>query len=219
MSATIPLAVLADVYGFLGNSLLKPMTQTAAVGIDPTFWKSFPGFGDQSVGEAVAECARYAEQAAAQGEDAVERAAVEYTRLFVGPPSPAAAPWETLYRSADATVGFGEPTFEMKRILREAGLELQNENRQYEDHMGIELLYLSTRCAALAGSVGGAAAVGGDELDPSELLDFIDRHPLAWIGAFRARVAQAYPDGYFAALLGLAESVLAWHANVLRSRG
>lgn len=219
MSSIIPWNDLADVYGFLGNSLLKPMTQTAAVGIDPAFWKSLPDFGDQSIGEAVAECARCAEQTAAHGEDAVGRVAVEYTRLFVGPPSPAAAPWETMYRSENVTVGFGEPTFEMKRILREAGLQLQNENRQYEDHMGIELLYLSTRCTVLAGLADGAAATGGDASGSPDVLSFVEQHPLAWIGAFRARVAQAYPDGYFAALLGLAESVLAWHANVLRNGG
>ena len=41
MSINIPWSDLADVYGFIGNSLLKPMTQTADAGIDPGFWASF----------------------------------------------------------------------------------------------------------------------------------------------------------------------------------
>ncbi|WP_417144556.1 TorD/DmsD family molecular chaperone [Raoultibacter massiliensis] len=230
MAANIPWSDLADVYGFIGNSLLKPMTQTATVGIDPGFWGSFPDFGNDGIAEAVAGCRRYAEASvacAAGGKDPVERVSVEYTRLFIGPPSPAAPPWETMYRSENVTVGFGEPTFEMKRLLREAGLELSNENHQYEDHMGIELLYLSTRCASLGSSVEyGSDEIDGEVVgapDPADsdvraALDFIERHPLGWIGAFRDRVARAYPDGYFVAVLGLAERVLMWHAGLARDR-
>lgn len=86
---------LAEAYGFLGNSLLKPMSQTAAVGIDPEFWAAFPDFGDAGVKGAIARCERYAEGArsyAENGGDAVERVSVEYTRLFVGPPSPPRRP-------------------------------------------------------------------------------------------------------------------------------
>ena len=31
-----------DMLAFIGNSLLKPMTQTQPVGLDPLFWKSLP---------------------------------------------------------------------------------------------------------------------------------------------------------------------------------
>ena len=216
MSAIIPWRDLAEVYGFIGNSLLRPMTQTARVGVDPDFWDAFPSFGDPAIRDAVMECARHADRASAlknDGGDPVEAASVEYTRLFVGPPSPAAPPWETMYRSKSATVGFGEPTFEMRRILREAGLELSNENRQYEDHMGIEILYLSTRCAAIGEATEDAEVEGADE---QAALGFIEDHPLAWIGSLRERVVNTHPDGYFAALLALAEAVLSWHAGLVR---
>ncbi len=223
MSINIPWSDLADVHGFIGNSLLKPMTQTADAGIDPGFWASFPDFGDASIREAIARCRRFAEQAASHvsnGEDVVLRVSVEYTSLFIGPPSPAAPPWETMYRSDHATVGFGNPTFEMRRILRESGLELSNENNQYEDHMGIELLYLSTQCASSWLAAGGEPreASGAADSNALAVLGFIAGHPLDWIGGFRERIAQTHPDGYFAVLLGLAESVLTWHANVLRTR-
>lgn len=143
MARDLPWKTFSEAYGFLGNSLLKPMTQTPTIGLDPTFWEAFPTFGDDAVAESVAACASFAQAA---GEDDVEGVAVEYTRLFVGPPSPAAPPWETLYRAEGATVGFGEATFQMRALLRDAGLELSNENHQYEDHMGIELLYLCEMC-------------------------------------------------------------------------
>ena len=194
---------LADALAFTGNSLLKPMTQTATVGLDPAFWDAFPSLGSEAVAAAAAACgaraAAFAARAEAAGKDAVERCAVEYTKLFVGPPKPAVAPWETMYREGGAdAVGFGQATVEMRALLREAGLELHNENRQYEDHMGIELLYLSELCRRAAAGEAEAGAASA----------FVDEHPLSWVEAFRTAVAEAAPEGYFDTLLGLVRELL-----------
>lgn len=218
----------AEAHAFVGNSLLKPMTQTAPAGIDPAFWEAFPAFGDAGVAAAAASCGRAAAaiaERAGSAEAAIERVAVEYTHLFVGPPSPAAPPWETFYRGGEAggaTVGFGEATFEMRRLLREAGLELRNENRQYEDHLGIELLYLSELCRRQAQEVGECGA-GNAEPAGSRAVEaaapavraFIEQHPLAWIDALHSRIAQERPDGYFAPLLALEQELLALQRNRL----
>lgn len=214
MSAEIPWGDLAKAYGFLGNSLLKPMSQTATIGIDPGFWAEFPDFDDAGIRGAIVRCGRYADGArsyAENGGDAVERVSVEHTRLFVGPPSPAAAPWETMHRAEGASAGFGEPTFQMRRLLREAGLELHNENRQYEDHIGIELLYLSTRCTAM-----GEAADPGTEA--KAVLSFIESHPGSWIASLRKCAEETYPDGYIAALLDVAGNLLVWHAAQIKAQ-
>lgn len=198
---------LADALAFCGNSLLAPMTQRTGVGLDPGFWESFPLFGDQGVADAVQDCAVWAAEfercCQADGQSAVERCAIEYTRLFVGPPRPAAAPWETAHRAvadgADSTVGFGQATFEMRELLRNAGLQLCNENRQYEDHMGIELLLLSELCRRAAASDGLAAA---------EASAFAADRPAAWVEGLRSAAAEAVPDGYYAGLLGVAAALL-----------
>lgn len=198
---------LADALAFCGNSLLAPMTQRTGVGLDPGFWESFPLFGDQGVADAVQDCAVWAAEferrCQADGQSAVERCAIEYTRLFVGPPRPAAVPWETAHRAvadgADSAVGFGQATFEMRELLRNAGLQLCNENRQYEDHMGIELLLLSELCRRAAASDGLAAA---------EVSAFATDHPAAWVERLRSAVAEAVPDGYYAGLLGVAAALL-----------
>lgn len=185
---------LADVYAFIGNSLLKPMTQTAAVGLDPEFWEAFPSFEDAKVCVALATCKAYALAACAKGEQqALTDVAVEYTRLFVGPPSPAAPPWETMYRAGGASVGFGEATFQMRQLLRERGLRLSNENNQYEDHMGIELLYLSELCRTQ---------------DAPAVQSFAVAHPSSWIDVFAAKVTESFPQGYYAALLVLVRALL-----------
>lgn len=231
---------LSEVYAFVGNSLLKPMTQTSDVGLEPAFWEAFPTFGSSEVAGVCAALAAYAlaarEAAASDGRDAVECCAVEYTRLFVGPPRPAAAPWETMYRGGaavgGATVGFGQATFEMRALLREAGLEVKNENNQYEDHIGIELLYLSALCARAAEGEEGAVEekAAPATTDPSaaaaatvaeaeslsvaegsaagKVASFIEAHPLAWLSSLRAAVEDAVPDGYFSHLLALADALL-----------
>ena len=201
MAKEIPWKTLSEAYAFIGNSLLKPMTMTSTVGLDPAFWASFPTFDDAAVAEVVAACARYAEEAARRaeaGEDEPQRVAVEYTKLFVGPPSPAAAPWETMYRGQDVTVGFGQATFEMRELLRAAGLEVRNENNQYEDHMGIELLYLSELCRC---------AVKGENCE-NQLRSFIAKHPLSWIDAFLDRIEGVFPEGYFSGLVRLEKALL-----------
>ena len=108
-----------------------------------------------------------------------------------------------------STVGFGQATFEMRELLREAGLEVRNVNNQYEDHLGIELLYLSSLCARADVDAADAPVL-------ESVADFIEKHPLSWVDAFRARIAEAAPDGYFVSLAGLARALLAWHAEALR---
>lgn len=200
----------AEALAFVGNSLLAPMNQTGTVGLEPEFWESFPSFDDVHVAVALEACGAYAvaaQQLAAEGGNPVQQASVEYTKLFVGPPRPAAAPWETMYRpgSEGATVGFGQATFEMRALLREAGLEVSNENNQYADHIGIELLYASVLCERLAQADGDAEAQ--EEL-AEKLKGFAQNHPLAWIGKLQVAVASVEPTGYIAALLELGRSLL-----------
>ena len=198
---------LADVYAFLGNSLLKPMSQTASVGLDPDFWSAFPHFNSQEVKDTIDGCKAYAEACASKDEEqTITDVSVEYTRLFVGPPSPAAPPWETYYpehEEREVNCGFGEATFDMRRRLREVGLSVQNENHQYEDHMGIELLYLSVLCKRAASG----------ESTSEDVCAFIEEHPLAWIGRFKDKVAAAAPGGYYQLLLELAQATMTWHVG------
>ena len=84
---------------------------------------------------------------------------VEFMRLFIGPPRPAANPWETVNDPYnDKKVGYGRATVAMQQLLAAEGLELGGENNRFEDHMGIELLYLSALCEKAT-----AAFAEGDE--------------------------------------------------------
>lgn len=225
---------LADAYAFLGNSLLRPMSQTADVGLDASFWSAFPDFESEDAARAIDSLALWAESRKGEARDAVVTdVSVEYTALFVGPPSPLAPPWETMSRREGVTVGFGEPTFQMREVLRGLGLEAAGPSNQYEDHLGIELLCLSEMCRRRAWALDmawtareveahGAVRVesagvnaAGSALSDEEVAAFIDTHPLGWIETLEARVRAVRPDGYFTRLLALAHALLAYHREVL----
>lgn len=149
-------------------------------------------------------------QAADDGDaaEAVQNVSVEYTHLFIGPPHPAAPPWETMNpEGRENTVGFGQATIDMRHLLNEAGLQLGGSSNQYEDHMGVELLYLSTLCANAAQSQDPEAAAEAQRA-------FIKAHPLAWIGRWRERIEADSPHGYYAGIAELAHALLAWHVGL-----
>lgn len=240
----------AQRFAFLGNSLLSPMSQTSAIGLEPDFWLQFPVLEDQYVR---ASCEKLAEWAKTykgiptkEGAESIEESAkdrknqedltiqqnlgtqqnletqqnlathqnletqrkvtgvsVEFTHLFVGPPRPSAYPWETFYRGEGITNGFGHATLEMKQALQEIGLKLDNKNNQYEDHIGIELLYISELCSK------GIDAVVAHK-------SFIEAHPLSWIDKLQASIHAENPGGYFDLVVGLTKELLiSFKKNIL----
>lgn len=206
--------VASQLYAFLGNSLLSPMSRTESVGLDPAFWRDLGGLLDGALADSAESLASWAERAsaAAARSEVVQRVSVEFTKLFVGPPKPAAAPWESANGPVDSHVGFGEATFAMRERLRALGLELCNENNQYEDHVGIELLYLSELCRRASEGPFGAAACDAAVPDAEEIASFVREHPLVWVVRLREKVAASQPEGYFVRLLDLALALLRWQA-------
>lgn len=228
----------AQRFAFLGNSLLSPMSQTSAIGLEPDFWLQFPVLGDQYVRASCEKIAKWAKTykgiPTKEGAESIEESAkdrknqedltiqqnlathqnletqrkvagvsVEFTHLFVGPPRPSAYPWETFYRGEGITNGFGHATLEMKQALQEIGLKLDNKNNQYEDHIGIELLYISELCSK------GIDAVVAHK-------SFIEAHPLSWIDKLQASIHAEIPGGYFDLVVGLTKELLiSFKKNIL----
>lgn len=228
----------AQRFAFLGNSLLSPMSQTSAIGLEPDFWLQFPVLEDQHVRASCEKLAEWAktykgiptkESAESIEESVKDRksqedltiqqnlgtqqnlatkrkvtgVSVEFTHLFVGPPRPSAYPWETFYRGEGITNGFGHATLEMKQALQEIGLKLNNKNNQYEDHIGIELFYISELCSK------GIDAVVAHK-------SFIEAHPLSWIDKLQASIHAEIPGGYFDLVVGLTKELLmSFKKNIL----
>ena len=178
------------------------MTQTGDYGLDPSFWESFPSFGNKGIVTATAlvrERADQLDKRTESREEAVHEVAIEFTRLFVGPPKPAAAPWETFYASPGTTVGYGQPAIDMRRLLSDMGLEVGKESNQYPDHMGIELLCLAEM---------HSRAANGKREYAERVRSFAANTPGSWADDLMHVICDVEPNGYFAGLVGLVCALL-----------
>ncbi|WP_314010939.1 molecular chaperone TorD family protein [Cryptobacterium curtum] len=205
---------LAAAFAFLGNSLLKPMSQGEPVGLNSVFWQNFPDFESHEVALAVNQCSDYVCRSITDSDKAnfydssisvaIRSVSAEFTRLFVGPPKPLAAPWETLHLASGASVGFGQPTFDMQDLLRCHNLEIHNKNNQYADHIGIELLFLSVLCRDVADVVDTKDFAAAE----MKVQEYVATHPARWVASLADAVAHAEPEGYFICLLNLTTALL-----------
>ena len=57
--------VASQLYAFLGNSLLSPMSRTESVGLDSAFWRDLDGLLDGALAEPAESLASWAERASA----------------------------------------------------------------------------------------------------------------------------------------------------------
>ena len=112
-----------------------------------------------------------------RGEDAraVKR---DHARLFVGPDTLLAPPYESVHRSADGLV-FEEETMAVRAFYARFDLTAPRVGRDPDDHIGLELAFV----AALATRALDAIEAG-DEAERARILEalreFLDDHLLAW---------------------------------------
>lgn len=110
--------------------------------------------------------------------ESFEQLKVDYTRLFIGVGKVLASPFESVYFSEDRLL-FQERTLEVRDWYRRFGLEAKNKYKEPDDHMGLELLFLSHLA-----TLGTQALEREDQTRFNELLDaqseFIKMHPGTW---------------------------------------
>jgi TorA maturation chaperone TorD len=150
-------------------------------------------------GEALAPLAcRYREVAKQVLPEDGDRLEFEYNRLFVGPARLIAPPYESVYRTQEHLV-MGETILDVRRAYREIGLEARNAIREPEDHIAIELEYLTElqrRCL-----------IGLEKHDSREVLRmfrlerfFVEEHLLTWVPEFCSRIKEGSIAEVFRAL-------------------
>ena len=140
----------------------------------------------EETGEPLESCVA-ALQAAARaclegGEDALDALDSAYTRLFVGPRCPEAAPWESAY-VGDEGLLFQPSTLAVRKAYVSQGLIPSRYPRIAEDHLAIELGFLA--------SLGQRAADAYREGDADGFVDavtasreFLDEHLRRWLPPF-----------------------------------
>ena len=119
----------------------------------------------------------------------LEEARDEYTRLFIGPMSLVAPPWESVYGQKDAML-FQESTLEVRNTYRQYGLIPEGYPHVADDSLALELHFM-----ALLAQRGLDAFYAGknDDLtaDLTGSSDFLKKHLLVWVPKFLERMKGA----------------------------
>ncbi|MBI5880361.1 MAG: molecular chaperone TorD family protein [Chloroflexi bacterium] len=120
--------------------------------------------------------------------EALDTLRVDYTRLFMGPGTVLAAPWESVYFSEERMV-FQEQTLQVRAWYAQFGLELASRVYEPDDHIGLELSFI----AHLAQQ--SLQALEHDDLDQVQRAlqaqrTFMSEHLLRWAPTWCEQVQQ-----------------------------
>jgi TorA maturation chaperone TorD len=122
----------------------------------------------------------------------------DHTALFIGLTQVAAPPWESVYLSRDHLI-FDQQTLEVREFYARFGLQIPRIDREPDDHIGYELLFLAhlmgqAARALDAGDVEAAARLVG------AAHTFFVEHPQQWVAFFIERLAQRARTDYYRGL-------------------
>ncbi len=146
------------------------------------------------------------QNAAGLSDEIVTDLTVDHTRLFVGVGQPLAPPWESVYFNEDRMI-FQEQTLQVRQWYRRFGLEPEKLQQEPDDHIGLELSFLS-----YLASMGVKASEQGDKarLDGSlqAQQQFLREHPLKWVRAWSALVDKHARTDFYRGLAKVTRGVL-----------
>jgi putative dimethyl sulfoxide reductase chaperone len=210
------LAGHALVLNLLGKLLYEPPTDDQLHALaDEAVFDEFPLSVDRpAVADGLAALQQWARDFVA-GRPAADYEAVrsDHMHLFLGPGTVLAAPWESA-QVDDEHLLFQTETLQVRSWYRRYGLQVIRLHQEPDDHVGLELAFLS-HLAQMAQT----AQSTGDEAQLTEMLDaqrlFLKTHAQRWIPGWSALVIQHARTEYYRGLAPLTVGVLAQLAAAL----
>ena len=121
------------------------------------------------------------------GDSAFENLHWDFTRLFIGPETPPAPPWESVYVSRDKLL-FQRCTQEVKQVYQSCGLTMSDDDGEAPDHIGFELDFLYQQSQSVAEALHSGASLQSVMLSLLRQRDFLQQHTLAFCDAFSHNV-------------------------------
>lgn len=132
---------------------------------------------------------------------------IDYTRLFLNPAGPLAAPYESSWLAGKDPMVFDEVIQSVLDSYRAGGYEVDEDFRDLPDHIAAELEFLYT----LVFREARAAASGNDEQRAEAVglrRRFVEQHLGRWIGPFAAALRDGGSTPLYRALGDLTERVV-----------
>ncbi len=198
-------------YRFFGNCLLEPICKDNAAVLSRRFWLDFPcepANGQMKSGlQQVINC--LTKLNGLEEKEIIDEIMIDYTSLFLGPGRPKAPLWESVYRTPERKI-FGLSTYEVRETMRQDGFESLGKNKQPEDHLGLELMFLAAVSEKIADS-----QVGVRYLIIQKQVCFIEEHLLSWINLLSKDANIHGNTGFYGGLIELIWGVLLWDKELL----
>ncbi|WP_059170769.1 molecular chaperone [Bacillus sp. FJAT-27445] len=116
----------------------------------------------------------------------LEREAKEYSRLFIGPGTLPAPPWESFYTSREQML-FDESAFAVRQQYHSVGLKFAKENNEPDDHLVLELEFM---IRLIEKGIGARDSTVLNRCLKKELY-FLKQHLGKWIGKFGKALANS----------------------------
>lgn len=153
----------------------------------------------------LAESRQGATVPAGEGADELARAREDYTRIFVGPNTLLASPWETMHTTGKRVL-FHRDVLSVRDAYRQAGFLPERYRHVADDSIGLECDFMAKLAAdALSAFQKGEAERCQDRLLQS--LTFLADHLLRWIDSLADAMETHYGDTFYAAF---ARFVVTW---------
>lgn len=131
----------------------------------------------------------------------------DHMHLFLGPGTVLAAPWESVQLD-DEHLLFQTETLQVRSWYRRFGLQVIRLHQEPDDHVGLELAFLSHLAQlALAAHAEGHTARLSEVLDALRL--FLRTHPQRWVPSWCAQVLEHARTDFYRGLAYLTVGVLA----------
>jgi putative dimethyl sulfoxide reductase chaperone len=130
----------------------------------------------------------------------------DYTRLFIGLDTLPTAPWESVYFNRERLV-FQEQTLQVREWYSRFGLQVEKLNREPDDHIGLEFLFISHLASLSLQAIENADQTGLDKALQAQR-DFLSEHLLRWGPVWAGLVKQHAATDFYRGIAHLAHGSL-----------
>ncbi len=143
----------------------------------------------------------------------VELIAQEYVRIFIGPGTLKADPWESVHLTGRRVL-FQPHVLEIRDAYHAAGFLPARYRKVSDDFIGIECDFMAKLAErALKSHRKGDDVARDEDLRTSQ--DFLTRHLSIWIDSLASRIEEGYGECFYAAFTRFAASVFRRDITVL----
>ena len=146
-------------------------------------------------------------------DDTFENLQADYTRLFMGPDKIIAPPWESVHFGDDRLL-FQQRTLEVRAWYRRFGFEAEKINQEPDDHISLELLFLSQLAALGIQALNEKDDAHFEELQKAQG-EFLKEHLGAWALTWCGLVEENARTDFYKGLAHLTRGALSALSEML----